>query len=133
MDSIELGDIPDIFIGRNEILSQLQFMLNKIKKKKQADIVHILLNTPGIGKTKTIEYFGKALMECNPFPANNAEKEGTANHALYIQITISNKDTLVKIYRKIIEETISQFQAFFITYPKLLPVKWAKRLMILAT
>ena len=128
MDHINPLDIPDIFVGRTVILSQLQYMLNKIQKKKQADIVRILLNTPGIGKTKTIEHFGKSLMQCQPFPADNAERDGVANHALYIQITISNSDSLDDIYKKINDETIAQFQVFYTTYPDLYPRKWAKQL-----
>jgi hypothetical protein len=154
MDFINPHDIPDIFVGREKILSTLQYLLDKVKRNKKADIVRILLNTPGIGKTKTLEKFGTALMKCKPFPIIPAESSKSskfseistsslssgdskisgkksvaiAKYALYIQITIANTDSLEEIYSKIINETISQFLSFFTQYFELLPGKWAKHL-----
>ena len=92
MDTIAIKDIPKIFVGRKIILTLLQELLNDLIIEKQADFIRILLNTPGIGKTKTIEHFGNAIMQCNPFPTKSSETEKTAKFALYIQITISNDE-----------------------------------------
>ena len=53
-----------------------------IKEKKYQKS---LLNTPGIGKTKTIEHFGNALMEQRPFKHSKSEETSLCIYAQYSQ------------------------------------------------
>ena len=66
MKYIDRDDISEIFVGRKKILTSLQKRLNK---KNNSDMsmrphfVYTLLNTPGIGKTKAVNYFENNLMK----------------------------------------------------------------------
>ena len=55
----------NLFIGRIEELNVLMREWKKICNIEKEHLVYSLLNTPGIGKTTLLEYFGKKIIENN--------------------------------------------------------------------
>ena len=124
MDLINENSIQEIFVGRRKFLENLQDLLDRIAKSGKGNSVRLILNTPGIGKTKTIEYFGDALMDQTPFQYLSSDGTPLCKYALFVSITISKSNTLKNIYEAIIKKCYSQFKIFYSKYPKLLPNVW---------
>ncbi len=126
MELINKNKISEIFVGRIEFLQDLQYKLDLIAGRKSGDKVYLLLNTPGIGKTKTIQYFGNNLMKNKPFLHTFDTKSETpiCKQAIYIQVTIKNTHTIKEIYKLIIKETLTQFKNYFSLFPNILKQMW---------
>ena len=112
MEIIKKNKIKNIFVGREKKLQALQDILNNIDGDCSDD-VFLLLNTPGIGKTKLIKHFGENLMEGKPFINDEMAQDEICKKALYIKHKITNIQTTNEIFEYIIEEAYSQVENRF--------------------
>lgn len=55
--------IRTIFIGRKSELGTLDELWDQSTNKKKENLLHVLLNAPGVGKTTLIRHFGYKIEE----------------------------------------------------------------------
>jgi hypothetical protein len=107
MLTIDLTQVDAIFVGREKELEYLsRYMAEACKAQEHR--VHVLLNSPGIGKTTLIHHFGK-IMEANGtglffdfLCSSNWQSSMDINRALIQQLHLQlrNKKHITEIYFK---------------------------------
>lgn len=90
-----VDSLDDIFVGRKEELQSLESKWNHLLKKKQHK-VHVLLNSPGVGKTALLEQFGSNLI--------------ASQDAIYVHVMCKTSDLTRK---RIIENILVEIREWF--------------------
>jgi hypothetical protein len=110
-----------IFVGRKIALKKI-FSYWEVQREDPQELAHILLNIPGIGKTRLIEFFGECISE----GMNPLTREGQDGiNGVYIKFQLNSTDILrdefTTSFMKIVSDS---FHSYFMKDITRIPESW---------